>query len=194
MFTFYHLPLSTFPRVPSQSFQTNVLLPASPFPEKAKIWRWRSGKRNDGEAMRKTKSLKRTDCSVGARLHCADQTASQQLTMCLSLVGVKFSVEGGWNKVSFWHISVWLASVSCIYLGKQLLANVNGCTPTAWKLLLYPPASRPCLPLFGGHCSQWRGLERLWWLWPLFGQERSLVGAEVDLFSRRGQFLCSLKK
>lgn len=133
--------MSTFASVPSRGFKRNMHLPAALFPEKAKIQRWwRSGKRNDREMMRKTKSLKHTDCSAGARLDGADQAASQQLTMCLSLVGVKFSVEGGWNKVSFWLISIWLASVSCINLGKQLLANVNRCTPTAWKPLLYPPA------------------------------------------------------
>lgn len=103
------------------------------------IWgekRWRNNEE-------KNQTCTRTNCSAGARLDCADQAESQQLTTCLSLVGVKFLAEGGWNKVSFWHRFIdWHLFPALIWENSDWLMcryALQALKPRT--LLLYPPAS-----------------------------------------------------
>lgn len=106
---------------------------------KVHVWgdkRWRNNEE-------KNQTFTRTYCSAGARLDCADQAASQQLTTCLSLVGVKFLAEGGWNKVSFWHRFVdWHLFPALIWENSDWLMCRYALQALKPKmLLLYRPAS-----------------------------------------------------
>lgn len=113
------------------------------------VWgekRWRNNEE-------KNQNFTQTNCSARARLDCADQAASQQLTTCLSLVGVKFLAEGGWNKVSCWHRYVdWHLFPALIWENSDWLMcryALQALKPRS--LLLYPPAPAAwiCLSLFG---------------------------------------------